>query len=61
MHDISVSYDDFLETDWGAWPRRIEVTGTDLAAAARLQWNQIDPIVVLGDSIFDPLWEPAPR
>jgi hypothetical protein len=61
IHDIAVSYDDFLETDWGAWPRRIEVTGTDLAAAARLHWNQIDPIVVLGDSIFDPLWEPAPR
>jgi hypothetical protein len=61
IHDIAVSYDEFLETSWGPWPSRIEVTGTDLAAAGRLHWNELAPIVVLGDSIFDPLWEPAPR
>jgi len=26
-----------------------------------LQWDRWDPIVVLGDSIFDPLWEPEAR
>jgi hypothetical protein len=61
IHDIAVSYEDHLETDWGRWPARVTVTGTELAAAARLQWERVDPIVVLGDSIFDPLWEPDPR
>jgi len=61
IHDIAVSYEDYLETDWGGWPARITVTGTELDAAARLQWERLDPIVVLGDSIFDPLWEPDPR
>lgn len=61
IHDIAVSYEKYLETDWGVWPTRITVSGTDLEAAARLQWKRLDPIVVLGDSIFDPLWEPGPR
>jgi hypothetical protein len=61
IHDIAVSYENYLETSWGPWPTRMTTTGTELAAAARLQWDQVDPIVVLGDSIFDPLWEPDPR
>ena len=61
IHDIEVRYEDYLETGWGLWPQKIEITGTDLAAAARLQWTRIDPIVVHGDSIFDPLWEPVAR
>ena len=61
IHDIAVSYEDYLETVWGRWPTRVTVAGSELAAAARLQWELVDPIVVLGDSIFDPLWEPAPR
>lgn len=61
IHDIEVSYKDYFETMWGPWPQRIELTGTDLVTAARLHWTRIDPIVVQGDSIFDPLWEPAAR
>lgn len=61
IHDIAVSYDDYFETSWGPWPLRLELTGTDLAAAARLRWDEPGPIVALGDSIFDPLWEPAAR
>jgi hypothetical protein len=61
IHDIEVRYEDYLETGWGPWPQWIEITGTDLAAAAHLQWTRIDPIVIHGDSIFDPLWEPAAR
>jgi hypothetical protein len=60
IHDIAVSYDGFLETLWGPWPGRVTVSGTELTAAARLQWKLVDPVVVLGDSIFDPLWEPDP-
>jgi hypothetical protein len=58
---ITVRYEDYLETAWGPWPVGLEITGTDLETAARLQWTRVDPIVVLGDSIFDPLWEPVLR
>lgn len=61
IHYLQASYEDYLETNWGPWPARIEVTGSDLETAARLHWTLVDPIVVLGDSIFDPLWEPASR
>lgn len=61
VHYITVTYQDYFETSWGPWPSRLEISGTDLAAAARLQWEALGPIVVLGDSIFDPLWEPAAR
>jgi len=60
-HDIAVQYSDYFETVWGPWPGRLQLTGTDLAAAVRLRWQVVGPIVVHGDSIFDPLWEPAPR
>lgn len=59
--EISVTYEDYLETLWGLWPRRLLISGTELEAAARLHWTRVDPIVVSGDSIFDPLWEPAPH
>jgi hypothetical protein len=60
-HYIQATYNDQFRTDWGPWPLRVEFSGTDLAAAARLHWEAPGPIVALGDSILDPLWEPAVR
>jgi len=60
VHRLRADVEELQATPWGAVPRALSLEGTDLDGRALLRW-QIEPIVALGDSIYDPLWEPSGR
>jgi hypothetical protein len=60
VHRLRADVRELEITPWGAVPRSLALEGTDLEGRALLDWR-IQPIVALGDSVYDPLWEPSGR
>ena len=40
-------------------PRTLRIEGDGLEGPIILEWSRVRPVAALGDSILDPLWEPA--
>lgn len=57
VHHLRAERFDWEETALGPLPTRLEWEGSDLEGRATLRWR-VENHAALGDSVFDPLWEP---